>query len=59
MRKTFFKLLTLATMFASVVLISAQTGDDENMLKQIAEYRQWQRVNIQPIVLTSLDGIED
>ncbi|MGZ8844110.1 MAG: hypothetical protein ACXW18_10645 [Pyrinomonadaceae bacterium] len=56
MRKISFKLLTLATTFAFAVLIPAQTIDDETTLKQIASYRQWQRLNAQPIILVDLNS---
>jgi hypothetical protein len=51
MRKLSFKLLTLATVFASAFLTPAQTTDDETTLKQIAGYRLWTRVNEQPVVV--------
>ncbi len=50
MRKVSFKLLTLATIFASAFLTPAQITDDESTLKQIAGYRLWTRVNDQPVV---------
>ena len=51
MRKISCKLLTLATIFASAFLASAQTSDDESTLKQIAGYRRWTRVNEQPVIV--------
>lgn len=51
MRKLSFKLLTLATVFASAFLTPAQITDDESTLKQIANYRLWTRVNEQPVVV--------
>jgi hypothetical protein len=51
MRKLSFKLLTLATVFASAFLAPAQTADNESTLKQIAGYRLWTRVNEQPVVV--------
>ena len=50
MRKLSFKLLTLATVFASAFLTPAQITDGESTLKQIAGYRLWTRVNEQPVV---------
>lgn len=57
MRKVSFKLLTLATICAGAVLIQAQTTEDETTLKQIAAYRQWQRINAEPIILTGLGSL--
>lgn len=51
MKKTSFKLLTVATIFASPFLTPAQTTDEETTLKQIAGYRLWTRVNEQPVVV--------
>jgi hypothetical protein len=57
MRKIAFKFLTLATIFATAGLIPAQTNDDDSTLKLIAGYRQWTRVNQQPVVV-SAGGID-
>lgn len=57
MRKVSFKLLTLAIIFVSAFLTSAQTTDDETTLKQITGYRQWQRINAQPIILIDLNSL--
>ncbi len=57
MKKTSFKLLTLATMFATAGLILAQTSNDDATLKQITGYREWTRVNPQPVVVASLGGV--
>lgn len=47
--KNSFKLLALATMFATAGVILAGTNDDAATLNQISGYRQWTRVNREPV----------
>jgi hypothetical protein len=47
--KNSFKLLALATMLTTAGVMLAGTNDDDATLNQISGYRQWTRVNREPI----------
>jgi hypothetical protein len=49
MKKISLKVLTLLTLLTTAGLVVADTGDNEATLNQIAGYRQWTRVNREPI----------
>jgi len=49
MKKTSLKVLTLVAVLTTAGLVVAQTGDNETTLNQIAGYRQWTRVNREPV----------
>lgn len=49
MKKPSCKLFALIIMAAIAVLATAQSGDDPTTLNQISAYRQWTRVNAQPV----------
>jgi hypothetical protein len=55
MKKISLKVLTLTAVLATAGLVVADTSD--STLNQIAGYRQWTRVNPQPVVVTSLDSV--
>ena len=50
MKKISLKVLTLTAVLATAGLVVAGTGD-EATLNQIAGYRQWSRVNQQPVMV--------
>ena len=49
MKKISLKVLTLVAMLTTAGLVVADTGDNETTLNQIAGYRQWTRVNHEPV----------
>lgn len=49
MKKISFTLLALATVFATAGIMPAAPHDDEATLKQISAYRQWTRINPEPV----------
>jgi hypothetical protein len=57
MKKISLKVLTLTFALAIAKLAAAETSDNGATLSQIAGYRQWTRVNPQPVVVTSLDSV--
>lgn len=53
MKKISLKVLTLTAVLATAGLVVADTGNDDATLNQIAGYRQWTRVNPQPVVVVT------
>jgi hypothetical protein len=53
MKKISLKVLTLTALLATAGLVVADTGSNETTLNQIAGYRQWTRVNPQPVVVVT------
>jgi hypothetical protein len=51
MKKISLKVLTLTAVLASAGLVIADTSSNETTLSQIAGYRQWTRVNPQPVMV--------
>ena len=52
MKKISFKLLALATIFATTGGLQARTNEeDDATLNQISGYRQWTRINQQPVIV--------
>jgi hypothetical protein len=49
MKKLSCKLFALIIMAATADLATAQSGDDPTTLNQISAYRQWTRVNAEPV----------
>jgi len=49
MKKTSLKVLTLMAALTTAGLVVADTRDDEKTLNRIASYRQWTRVNREPV----------
>lgn len=49
MKKLSFRLFVLAITAATAALTTAQTGPDSAMLNQISAYRQWTKVNAEPV----------
>jgi hypothetical protein len=49
MKKISLKVLTLVAVLTTAGLVVADTSDSESTLNQIAGYRQWTRVNRQPV----------
>ena len=53
MKAISLKVLTLTITLATASLVVADTiSDNEATLKQIAGYRQWTRINPQPVIVT-------
>jgi len=52
MKKIALKVLTLAAVLTTAGLIAAATDDNET-LNQIAGYRQWSRINPEPVKVTT------
>jgi hypothetical protein len=57
MKAISLKVLTLTIALATAGLVVADTSDNEATLNQITGYRQWARVNPQPVIVTSLDSL--
>jgi hypothetical protein len=53
MKKISLKVLTLVAVLTTAGLAAAENGDNQTALNQIAGYRQWTRVNQQPVVVVS------
>ena len=53
MKKISLKVVTLMAVLTTAGLVVADTGNDEAKLNQIAGYRQWTRVNPQPVVVVT------
>ena len=53
MKKISLKVLTLVAVLTTAGLAAAENGDNQTTLNQIASYRQWTRVNQQPVVVVS------
>ena len=53
MKKISLKVLTLVAALAAAGLVAADTSDNETTLNQIAGYRQWTRVNREPIQIVA------
>ena len=53
MKTISLKALTLTFALATATPVVADTTDNEATLNQIAGYRQWTRINPQPVVVTS------
>ena len=53
MKKISLKVLTLMAVLTTAGLAAAGTDDNQTTLNQIAGYRQWTRVNQQPVVVVS------
>ena len=49
MKKVSLKVLTLVAVLTTAGLVVADTGGNEGTLNQIAGYRQWTRVNHEPV----------
>jgi hypothetical protein len=49
MKKTSLKLLTLVAVLTTAGLVVADTSDNETTLNRIVGYRQWTRVNREPV----------
>ena len=49
MKKISLKVLTLVAVLTTAGLVVADTGGNEATLNQIAGYRQWTRVNREPV----------
>ena len=49
MKKISLTAITLTAVLATAGLVIADTTQDESTLKQIAGYRQWTRVNRDPV----------
>ena len=49
MKKISLKVLTLVAVLTSAGMVVADTSDSETVLNQIAGYRQWTRVNREPV----------
>jgi hypothetical protein len=54
MKNISLKVLTLLAVLTTAGLVVAETGDNEGTLDQIAGYRQWTRVNPQPVIVTNV-----
>jgi hypothetical protein len=52
MKKISPKVLTLMAVLTTTGLVVAGSASDEGTLNQIAGYRQWTRVNPEPVVIT-------
>lgn len=52
--KNSFKLLALATMFTTGGVLLASTNDDAATLNQISGYRQWTRINREPVQIKAV-----
>ena len=57
MKKPFVKVFTLAVVLTVGGVAFADTLDDLAILKQINGYRDWTRINQEPIVLTGTDSL--
>lgn len=49
MKKTSLKVLTLVAVLTTAGLAAAETDDNQTTLNQITGYRQWTRVNREPV----------
>ena len=49
MNKISLKVLTLMAVLTTAGLVAAETSNDGATLKQIAGYRQWTRINHEPV----------
>lgn len=49
MKKTSLKVITLVAVLTTAGLVAADTSDNETTLNRIAGYRQWTRVNREPV----------
>ena len=49
MKKISLKVLTLVAVLTTAGLVAADTNNNETTLNQIAGYRQWTRLNREPI----------
>jgi hypothetical protein len=49
MKKTSLKVLTLMAVLTTAGLVAAETDDNQTTLNRIAGYRQWTRVNREPV----------
>jgi hypothetical protein len=49
MKKISLKVLTFMAVLTTVGLVGAATDDNQTTLNQIAGYRQWTRVNREPV----------
>jgi hypothetical protein len=56
MNKTSLRVLSLIAVLTTAGLVVADTNDGGRTLNQIAGYRQWTRVNQQPVVVFSDPG---
>ena len=60
MKEISFKLLALATIFATMGGLQARTNDDDDAtLNQISGYRQWTRINQQPVMGPVVVNVQD
>ncbi len=60
MKKISFKLLALATIFATAGGLQARTNvEDDATLNQISGYRQWTRINQQPVIVPVVLNVPD
>ena len=57
MKTISLKVLTLTAVLATAGLVVADTSNNDAELNQIAGYRQWTRVNPQPVVVTGPTAI--
>jgi hypothetical protein len=58
MKPISLKVLTLTIALATASLVFADTiSDNEATLKQIAGYRQWTRINPQPVIVTNVVSV--
>ena len=56
MSKISLRVLSLIAVLTTAGLVAAETSNDGATLEQFAGYRQWTRVNPQPIVVFSDPG---
>lgn len=49
MKKISLKVLTLVAVLTTAGLVAADTSDNETTLNRIVGYRQWTRVNREPV----------
>lgn len=53
MKKVSLKVLTFMAVLTTVGLVGAATDDNQTTLNQITGYRQWTRVNREPVQVVS------
>ncbi len=53
MKKISLKVLTLMAVLTTAGLVVADTSNNDAELNQIAGYRQWTRLNPQPVVVVT------
>jgi hypothetical protein len=54
MKKISLKALTLVAVLTTAGLVAADTSDNETTLNRIAGYRQWTRVNREPVQVKAM-----